>query len=73
MSAPSGDHRRRPGRAGGQQATDRAGVDHVVLERGGTAERWTLAALGLAAVAHPELDDPAPGLVATGAATRTGT
>ena len=39
-----------------------AGVDHVVLERGRIAERWRSRALGLAAAAHPELGDPAPGL-----------
>ena len=39
----------------------RAGVDHVVLERGVVAQSWRDAALGLAAAAHPELDEPAAG------------
>ena len=40
-----------------------ASIDHVVLERGRTAERWRQSALGLAAAAHPELDEPAARLV----------
>ena len=37
-------------------------VDHVVLERGEVAHSLAHPAVGLAAPAHPELDDPAAGL-----------
>ena len=37
-------------------------VDHVVLERGEVAQLVAHPAVGLAAPAHPELDDPAAGL-----------
>ena len=48
-----------------------AGVDHVVLERGRTAERWHSRALGLPAPAHPELGDPPARAGTTAARTRT--
>ena len=52
---------------------DRAGVDHVVLERGVVGPVVAGAPLGLAASAHPELDEPAAGARTTSATTPTAT
>ena len=51
----------------------RAGVDHVVLERGVVGQSWRERPLALAAPAHPELDEPPAGAATTSAATRTTT
>ena len=53
-------------------ASPTAAVDHVVLERGRIAERWRSETLGLAAPAHPELDDPPARAGPTTAPTPTG-
>ena len=37
-------------------------IDHVILERGEVATLLAHTAVGLVAVAHPQLDDPAAGL-----------